>query len=39
MEINITDYLNHQEIKEIAQDEVRVQIREHFRNEENAKRL
>lgn len=39
MEINITDYLNHEEIKEIAQDEVRVQIREHFKNEENAKRL
>ena len=39
MEINIVDYLNHEEIKEIAQDEVRVQIREHFRNEENAKRL
>jgi hypothetical protein len=39
MEINITDYLSHQEIKEIAQDEVRVQIREHFKNEENAKRL
>lgn len=39
MEINITDYLNHREIKEIAQDEVRVQIREHFKNEENAKRL
>ena len=39
MEINITDYLDHQEIKEIAQDEVRVQIREHFKNEENAKRL
>lgn len=39
MEINITDYLNHEEIEEIAQDEVRVQIREHFKNEENAKRL
>ena len=39
MEINITEYLNHEEIKEIAQDEVRLQIREHFKNEENAKRL
>lgn len=39
MEINIVDYLSKQEIKEIAQDEVRVQIREHFKNEENAKRL
>jgi len=39
MEINITDYLSHEEIKEIAEDEIRVQIREHFKNEENAKRL
>jgi hypothetical protein len=39
MEILITDYLSQEEIKEIAQDEVRVQIREHFKNEENAKRL
>lgn len=39
MEINITDYLSHEEIKEITQDEIRVQIREHFKNEENARRL
>lgn len=39
MEINITDYLSHEDIKEIAQDELRVQIREHFKNEENARRL
>lgn len=39
MEINIVDYLSEKEIKEIAQDEVRIQIREHFKNEENAKRL
>jgi len=39
MEINITDYLSQQEIKEIAQDELRVQIRGYFKNEENARRL
>jgi hypothetical protein len=39
MEINIADYLSHEDIKEIAQDELRAQIREYFKNEENAKRL
>lgn len=39
MDIKITDYLQQHEIKEIVSDELRVQIREHFRNEENAKRL
>ena len=39
MEINITDYLNHDEIKEVVESELRKQIREHFKNEENAKRL
>jgi len=39
MEINIIDYLDNKEIKEICESEVRSQIREHFRTEENAKRL
>jgi len=39
MDIKITDYLQQHEIKEIVSDELRVQIREHFQNEENAKRL
>ena len=39
MDIKITDYLQQHEIKEIVSDELRVQIREHFRNEENAIRL
>lgn len=39
MDIKITDYLQQHEIKEIVSDELRVQIREHFRNEENARRL
>jgi hypothetical protein len=39
MEIKITDYLQQHEIKEIVSDELRIQIREHFRNEENARRL
>ena len=39
MDIKITDYLQQHEIKEIVSDELRIQIREHFRNEENAKRL
>lgn len=39
MEIKIEDYLNHEEIKEILQDELRNQIRGHFKNEDNAKRL
>lgn len=39
MEINIIDYLSQEEIKEIVSDELRVQIRQHFKNEENARRL
>lgn len=39
MEIKIENYLSDSEVKEIVSDELRVQIREHFRNEENAKRL
>ena len=39
MDIKITDYLQQHEIKEIVSDELRIQIREYFRNEENAKRL
>lgn len=39
MEIKIEDYLSDGEIKEIVQDELRNQIRDHFKNEENAKRL
>lgn len=39
MEINITDYLDKEEIKEIVSDELRQQIKLHFKNEENAKRL
>ena len=39
MDIKITDYLQQHEIKEIDSDELRAQIREHFRNEENARRL
>lgn len=39
MEIKIEDYLSDGEIKEIVQDELRGQIRDHFKNEENAKRL
>jgi hypothetical protein len=39
MEIKIEDYLNHNEIKEVVIDELRNQIRNHFRNEENANRL
>lgn len=39
MDIKIEDYLQQHEIKEIVSDELRVQIREHFRNEENARRL
>lgn len=39
MDIKITDYLDEQEIKDIVSDEFRVQIRSHFKDEENAKRL
>lgn len=39
MEIKIEDYLDHDAIADIVKDELRVQIRKHFSNEENAKRL
>ena len=39
MEISFKDYLSHEDIKEIVSDELRLQIRQHFKNEENAKRL
>jgi len=39
MEINIIDYLDEEEIKNICESEIRLQIREHFKTEENAKRL
>lgn len=39
MEIRIEDYLNHEEIKETVQYELRNQVKAHFRDEENAKRL
>lgn len=39
MEINIKDYLSDDEIKDICQQELRLQVRNHFVNEEKAKRL
>jgi hypothetical protein len=39
MEINIENYLSDSEIKEIVVDELRNQIRQHFRDESNANRL
>lgn len=39
MEIKIEDYLSDDDIKEILQNELRVQVRNHFSNEESAKRL
>lgn len=39
MEIKVEDYLKEDEIREILIDELRNQIRGHFRNEENSKRL
>lgn len=39
MNIEISNYLSHDEIKEIVEDELRAQIRNHFSNEENARRL
>jgi hypothetical protein len=39
MEIKVENYLSHNDIKEIVSDELKNQVREHFRNEENAKRL
>ena len=39
MEINIIDYLDEEEIKNICDSEIRTQIKEHFKTEENSKRL
>lgn len=39
MKINVENYLSDNDIREIVSDELRNQVREHFRNEENAKRL
>ena len=39
MEIKIENYLNHEEIKEVVIDELRLQVKKHFSNEENANRL
>lgn len=39
MEINISDYLSQDEIKEIVTEELRNQIINHFRNESEAQRL
>ncbi len=39
MEIKIENYLDEQAIREIAEDELRIQVKKHFSNEENAKRL
>ena len=39
MEINVTEYLSHDEIKEIIQEELRLQVRKHFSSETEALRL
>ena len=39
MKINVEDYLDHKAIQEIVEDELRGQVRKHFTNEENEKRL
>ena len=39
MEIKVEHYLDHEAIKEAVEDELRNQVRKHFANEENAKRL
>jgi len=39
MEIKFEDYLSQDDIKEIVESELRMQIQEHFKNEENANRL
>lgn len=39
MEIRIENYLDNETIREVVIDELRSQVKEHFRNEENAKRL
>lgn len=39
MDIKIEDYLDDKAIQEVVEDELRGQVRKHFANEENAKRL
>jgi hypothetical protein len=39
MEINISEYLSHDEIKDIVTDELRNQIRNHFNGEQESERL
>lgn len=39
MEINFKDYLSEEEVKDILKEELRGQVRKHFNNEENARRL
>ena len=39
MEINFTDYLSQEQIREFCDDELRNQIRTYFRDENNANRL
>jgi hypothetical protein len=39
MEINIKDYLNEDEIKDLLKDELRRQVRDYFKSEDNANRL
>ena len=39
MEIKFEDYLSDEQIREILRDELRLQVRKHFDNEENSKRL
>lgn len=39
MEIKVENYLSNYDISKIIEDELRIQVREHFRNEENANRL
>lgn len=39
MNIDFKDYLSEDEVKEIVSDTLREEVRKHFRDEENAKRL
>lgn len=39
MEVKIEDYLSDDQIREILQDELRIQVSKHFDNETNAQRL
>lgn len=39
IEIDVDDYLNHEEIKEIVAEQLRAEVKNHFKNEENAQRL